>query len=94
MDADRHCLDLHRAFRAFSPTDGLPGRGRERCDPFFDRVQRRRARLAGLTMTTVDGHLGGGRGTLIGQTTAKGATGLNLRCSMMWNKTIMTLLDT
>jgi hypothetical protein len=73
VDAQSHRLDLHGTFRALPPTDGFPGRGGQGLDQLFDCIQRSRTRLARLTTPTVDGGLGGGRGNLIGQTTAKGA---------------------
>jgi hypothetical protein len=73
MDAQSHRLDLHGAFRALSPVDGLPGRGGQRLEQLFDRVQGSRARLARLTAPTIDRHLSGSRLNLIWQTAAKGA---------------------
>src|SRR5258708_22829902 len=46
MHTQSHRLDLHRAFGALAPRDGLPGRGGQGLDQLLDRVKRGRTRLS------------------------------------------------
>jgi hypothetical protein len=74
VNAHGHRLDLHRAFRALSPIDNLPGRSRQGRDELFDRIQRSRTRLARLPTPAIDRHLGSGGLDFLWQTTASMGT--------------------
>ncbi len=73
MHTESHRLDLHRAFGALAPRDGLPGRGGQGLDQLLDRVKRRRTGLAWLPTSLVDGWLESHGLHLLGQTAAEGA---------------------
>ncbi len=66
MHTQSYRLDLHRAFGALAPTNGLPGRGGQGLDQLLDRVQWGRTRLPWLPTSLVNGSLGGARLHLVG----------------------------
>src|SRR2546428_9726346 len=72
MHTESHRLDLHCAFRARAPRDGLPGRGGQGLNQLLDRVKWGRTRLAWLPTSLVNGWLERDSLHLVGQTAAEG----------------------
>src|SRR5258706_987193 len=57
MHTQSYRLDLHRAFGALAPADGLPGTGGQGLDQLLDRVKRGRTRVGWLAPHLVKGGL-------------------------------------